>query len=164
MPVADERRIAAAGIERLLRSRFCKSAAFTTMQRLQLMEKFRTLEGVEARGALLEGAAEARTQAEALGSIREGKMLIDLHARTPIRSLEFVGLPLAVLNDGTHAVLCPYDYVTNTPELTDGVNAYRASNPGVTTVFVTADRVSSAARKTFESADITVIEGGPSNW
>ena len=113
---------------------------------------------------MLEGAAEARTQAEALGTIREGKMLVDIQRRMPIWRLEFVGLQLAVLSNGTHVIVCPYDYVTNTRELADGVAAYRASNPGVTTVFVAADRVSPDARKTLESARIHVVEGGPSNW
>ena len=72
------------------------------MQRLQLMGQFRALESAGDRAALLEGAAEARTQAEALGTIREGKMLLDIQKRKPIRRLEFVGLPLAVLDDGTH--------------------------------------------------------------
>jgi len=159
-----DKELEAAGVEKSIRSRFHKSAAFTTMQRLQLMEQFRALEGLEDRSALLEGAVEARTQAEALGTIREGKMLLDIQERKPIRRLEFVGLPLAVLDDGTHVVVCPYDYVNNTHELLEGVRAYRGSNPNVITVFVSADRVSPAARKTLESANFTVIEGGPSNW
>ena len=91
-------------------------------------------------------------------------MLVDIQARKPLLQLEFIGLPLAVLGDGTHVVVCPYDYLTNTHEVAEGVNAYRASNPNVKTVFIAANRVSRAARKTLESADITVVEGGPSNW
>ena len=159
-----EEELQAAGVEKSIRSRFRKSAAFTTMQRLQLIGQFRALKSAGDRAALLEGAVEARTQAEALGTIREGKMLLDIQKRKPIRRLEFVGLPLAVLDDGTHVVVCPYDYVNNTRELLEGVRAYRGSNPKVGTVFVSADRVSPAARKTLESANFTVIEGGPSNW
>lgn len=159
-----DKELEAAGVEKSIRSRFCKSVAFTTMQRLQLMESFKTLEGAGDRTALLEGAAEARTQAEALGAIREGKMLVDIQKSKPILRLEFVGLPLAVLGNGTHVVVCPYDYVNGTQELADGVSAYRASNPNVITVFVSADRVSPAARKTLESANIAVVERGLSNW
>jgi hypothetical protein len=78
--------------------------------------------------------------------------------------LEFVGLPLAVMGDQTHVIVCPYDYVTDTEELAEGVSAYRTENPNVSTVFVSADRVSKAARKTLESSGIAIIEGGPSNW
>ncbi len=159
-----DKELEAAGVEKSIRSRFCKSVAFTTMQRLQVMEEFRALKDAKARTALLEGTAEARTQAEALGAIREGKMLVDIQKRRPILRLEYVGLPLAVLDDGTHAVVCPYDYVNNTHELIEGVTAYRSSNPNVSTVFVSADQVSPAARKTLESANIAVVEGGPSNW
>lgn len=159
-----DEKLEAAGVEKSIRSRFHKSAAFTTMQRLQLLELFTALGGGEDTAALFEGAAEARNQAEALSVIREGKMLLDIHKRRPIVQLEFVGLPLAMLSDQTNVIVCPYDYVTNTQELVEGVGAYRAKNPNVRTVFVSANRVSKAARKTLESANITVVEGGPSNW
>lgn len=159
-----EKELESDGVEQSVRSRFCRSSAFTTMQRLQLMQVFRALKGFEGRAALLASAAEARNQAEAQGSIREGKMLLDIRERKPLRRMEFVGLPMAVTQDGTHVVVCPYDYVTNTDELVDGVRAYRASNPQVPTVFISADRVSPAARSTLESAKVSVVEGGPANW
>ena len=159
-----DKELEAAGVERSIRSRFRYSTAFTTMQRLQLMGQFRALDGIQNRAALIEGAAEAHTEAEALSSIREGKMLVDIRERKPIRRLEFVGLPLAVLNNGTHVAVCPYDHVTNTLEVGDGLNAYRSSNPNVTTVFLTAGRVSPAARKTIESARIRIAEEGKPNW
>jgi len=42
----------AAGVEKSIRSRFHYSTAFTTMQRLQLIDQFRALNGVQNRGAL----------------------------------------------------------------------------------------------------------------
>jgi hypothetical protein len=159
-----DKELEAAGVERSIRSRFRYSTAFTTMQRLQLMEQFRALDGIQNRAALIEGAAEAHTEAEALSSIREGKMLVDIRERKPISRLEFVGLQLAVLDNGTHVAICPYDHVTNTMEVGDGLNAYRSSNPNVTTVLVTAGRVSPAARKTIESARIRIVEEGTPNW
>ena len=151
----------AAGVESSIRSGFRKSGAFTTVQRLQLMEQFKALEGVWNRGALIEVAAKAHTEAEALSSIRKGKMLADIRKRKPIRLLKFVGLfPLAVLNNGTHVLICPYDYVTSTREVDNYVDAYRASNPNVTTVLVTAGRVSPAVLKKVESARIRIVEEG----
>jgi hypothetical protein len=154
----------AAGVEKSVRTRFHKSAAFTTMQRLQLMSQFRALDGVENRAALIEGASQAHTEAEALSSIRVGKMLAGIRERKPIRKLEFVGLSLAQLNDGTRVLVSPYDYVTNSRELADCVNGYRKSNPDVTTVFVTAGRVSPLARKTIERVRIRIVEEGTNNW
>lgn len=155
----------AAGVEKSIRSRFHYSTAFTTMQRLQLIDQFRALDGVQNRTALIEVAAKAHTEAEALSSIRKGKMLADIRKRKPIQLLKFIGLfPLAVLSNGTHVLVCPYDYVTNTREVVDSVGEYRASNPNVTTVLVTAGRVSPAARKTIESADIRIVEEGTPDW
>jgi len=149
----------AAGVESSIRSQFRKSSAFTTVQRLQLMEQFRALEGVWNRGALIEVAAKAHTEAEALSSIHKGKMLADIRKRKPIRLLKFVGLfPLAVLNNETHVLICPYDYVTSTREVDNYVDAYRASNPNVTTELVTAGRVSPAVLKKVESARIRIVE------
>jgi hypothetical protein len=156
-----ESELAVAGVESSIRSPFRKSGAFTTVQRLQLMEQFKALDGVWNRGALIEDAAKAHTEAEALSSIRKGKMLADIRKRKPIRLLKFVGLfPLAVLNDGTHVLICPYDYVTSTREVDNYVDAYRASNPDVTTVLVTAGRLSPAVLKKMESAQIRIVEEG----
>jgi len=156
-----DRELEVASVESSIRFRFRYSTAFTTVQRLQLMEQFRALEGVRNRAALIEVAAEAHNEAEALSSIRKGKMLADIRKRQSIRLLESGGLlPLAVLNDGTHVLICPYDYLTSTREVDDYVDAYRASNPNVITVLVTAGHVSPAALKTMESARIRIVEEG----
>ncbi len=156
-----DKELEAAGVESSIRSRFRYSAAFTTVQRLQLMEQFRALEDVRNRAALIEVAAQAHTEAEALSSIYKGKMLADIQKRKSIRLLKSVGLfPLAVLNDGTHVLICPYDYVTGTREVANFVSAYWASNPNVTTVLVTAGRVSPAVLKKMESARIQIVEEG----
>ena len=155
----------AAGVEKSIRSQFRYSTVFTTMQRLQLIDQFRALDGVQNRAALIEVAAKAHAEAEALSSIHKGKMLADIRKRKPIRLLKFVGLfPLAVLNNGTHVLICPYDYVTSTREVDNYVDAYRASNPNVTTILVTAGRVSPAVLKKVESANIRIIEETTPDW
>jgi len=156
-----DRELEAAGVESSIRYRFRYSTVFTTVQRLQLMEQFRALEGVQNRAALIEVAADAHNEAEALSAIRKGKMLADIRDRQSIRLLKSVGLlPLAVLDDGTHVLICPYDYVRSTHEVDNYVDAYRASNPDVTTVLVTAGRVSPAVLKKMESARIRILEEG----
>ena len=97
-------------------------------------------------------------EAEALATIRAGKMIVDLGKRKPIRELTFVGLPMAVLGDGTHVIICPYDYVTNTEELIQGANAYRTSHPQVKTMLFTAGDASAAARRTLAAARIEVAQ------
>lgn len=150
-----------AGVEKSIRSRFRYSKVFTTMQRLQLMDQFRALDNVQNRAVLIEVAAQAHAEAEALSSIRKCKMLADIHKRQPIRFSKFVGLfPLAVLENGTHVMICPYDYVTSTEEVDKYFDFYRASNPNVTTVLVTAGRVSPAVLKKAESARIRIVEEG----
>ncbi|HCO94664.1 MAG TPA: hypothetical protein DIU00_12055 [Phycisphaerales bacterium] len=149
----------AAGVEKSIRSRFRYSTVFTTIQRLKLIDRFGALDGVQNRVALIEVAAQAHTEAEALSSIHKGKMLADIHKRQSIRLLKFVGLfPLAVLGNGTHVLICPYDYVTSTEEVDKYFDSYRASNPNVTTVLVTAGCVSPAVLKKMESARIRIVE------
>ncbi|MCU0916413.1 MAG: hypothetical protein MUC88_17890 [Planctomycetes bacterium] len=156
-----EKELETAGVESSVRSRFRYSTAFTTVQRLQLMGQFRALEGVENRVALLEVAANAHNEAEALSAIRKGQMLVDLRGREALRLLESLGwLPLAVLSNGTHVLICPYDYLRTTDEVNNYVNAYAASHPNVTTVLVAAGRVSPGVRKTMESAHIGIVEEG----
>ncbi len=158
-----DRELEVAGVESSIRFRFHDSAAFTTVQRLQLMEQFRALEGVPNRAALIEVAAKAHTEAEALSSIHKGRMLADIQERKPIRLLKSVGLfPLAVLNSGTQVLICPYDYVTITREVNDYLDAYRAANPNVATVLVTAGRVSPGVLKKLDSVRVRIVEEGTS--
>jgi hypothetical protein len=148
-----------AGVEKSIRTRFLYSPVFTTIQRLQLMEQFRALEAVQNRAALIEVAVNAHAEAEALSSIHKGIMLADIHKRQRIRQLKFVGLfPLAVLENGTHVLICPYDYVTITQEVDEYFVSYRAANPNVTAVLVTAGSVSSALRTMAESVQIKILE------
>ena len=155
------RELEVAGVETYTRFRFRYSSAFTTVQRLQLMEQFRALKDVQNRAALIEIAAKAHTEAEALSTIHKGKMLADIQKRQPIRLLKFAGLfPLAVLGNGTHVLICPYDYVTSTQEVDKYIDAYRASSPNVTTVLLTAGRVSPAVLKKVEFAHIRIVEEG----
>jgi len=156
-----DRELEIARCEGSVRSRFRYSTAFTTMQRLQLMEQFRALEGVRNRAALIEVAAAAHNEAEALCAIRKGRMLADLRERQALGLLKSVGfLPLAVLRDGTHVLVCPYDYVPSTREVDDYVDAYRASHPDVGTVLVTAGRLSPAVCRKMESVRIRIVEEG----
>jgi len=154
-----DRDLEVAGVESSIRFQFRYSTAFTTVQRLQLMDQFRALEGVQNRAALIEVASEAHNEAEALSAIRKGKMLADIRERYSIRLLESVGLlPLALLNNGTHVLICPYDYLRSTREVVDYVDAFRASHPNVTAVLVTAGRVSPDVLKKMESARIRIVE------
>ena len=159
-----DKELETAGVEKSVRTRFCKSESFTTMQRLQLMDQFRALEGVENRISLIEAAAQAHTEAEALSCIRVGKMLVDIQIRRLIKRLEFIGLSLAILKDGRNVLISPYDYVTYTLEVADCLNGYRESNPNVRTVFVTAGGVSPSARETIEGVGMRIVEEGATDW
>jgi hypothetical protein len=160
-----DRDLELAGVERSIRSRFRYSTAFTTMQRLQLMEQFKALRGVQNRAVLIEIAARAHNEAEALSAVYKGKMLADIQQRQRIWLLKFAELfPLVVLGNGTNVLVCPYDYVTNTQEVEKYIDMHRVSNPNVTTVLIIAGRVSPAARKTIESASIRIVEEGTPDW
>ena len=147
-----------AGVEKSIRSQFVKSRAFTTLERLKLMDQFRLLKGLPGRPALIEAAARATSEAEALGVIRQGKILVDIRELKPILRLEFVGLPLAVANDATHIFVSTYDYLTNTEELIEGVSAFRTSKPLVPAILVSSGNLSPAATQSVVSARILVIE------
>jgi hypothetical protein len=156
-----DKELESARCEDSIRTRFRYSPAFTTMQRLQLMEQFRALEGVQNRAALIEVAAEANGEAEALCAIRKGQMLANLRERQFLERLKSAGfLPLAVLGNGTHVLICPYDYVPSNREVDDCVDAYRASWPNVETMLVTAGRLAPAVHRKMESVRIRIVEEG----
>ena len=92
-----EKELEACGVEERLRRKFCRDRHFSTLQRLLFMARYRRLEGVGNRDALLELAVAGDSETDALGAIETCQTLADLHARRPIAHLEDRGLALADL-------------------------------------------------------------------
>ena len=148
------------GVERYTRKKFCKHRAFTTTQRLILMQSVRRLIRVAGFQSVLEAAIESESEADALETIEIAQQLAQLHAQDPIERIEYLGLPIAILRSGIHQVYSPKDYVHRTQKLTDAVANYRNHSPNVETRLVLAGQITADSRKIFDAAGIDVVQNG----
>jgi hypothetical protein len=114
------------------------------------------LEDVDNRNMLVELAAKASTEANALAGIQTARMMADLHARSRIRELVSIGLPVAVTDDGTACLVATYDYLHATQELEGAAEAFRRRYPRQRKVFVVAGRVSREAQTVLQRKGIAV--------
>jgi len=153
------------GVEEYLRKKFIETPVFTTLQRLLFMEHYRKLKDIQNHHVLVENAAAAFQETEALGLIHVTKMFVELDRSKSIIRFESVpGLPLCILKDGTYTLIVPADYMTYTKEIEDRVALYRKNHPDANTVIIITGLISSNARQIFDRASIEVVENGQLSW
>lgn len=153
-----EGELASLGIPEPIRSQFCHEVNYSTTQRLLLLQQLRPLREVKNLHLLVEGAVEARNEADGLAVVQELRLLNEIHQRDQIREVSNIGLPLASTRTGKLVIVCAADYVTHTRELADAITTHRRDFPKTPTVFYTSGRVSALAKRAFAAARIDVIE------
>ncbi len=138
---------------------FVASRAFTTRERLLMMDQVERLAGVDGMPVVLATAVDSDSEATALASIRRTRMLADLNERHPIEHLTEMGFPIARLAGGAQVIATPVDYIPWTQDVEETVSRYRASYPGVRTFLLIAGQVGPEARNALLSAQIEVVTG-----
>ncbi len=145
------------GIPEASRTRFFAAPSYTTTERMAFVYYLKMLIGLENLASLVDGAADTRNECEALASIRELQLIVDLRHTLAIARVTFIGIPVLTLDDGTQIIATAADYLVETPRIDKMVVAYRGTFPEVTTRLATLGRVSVGAQKQFQAAGIDVI-------
>src|SRR5579871_2140420 len=141
-----------------IRLQFCQEVNYTTQERLLFMHHLRHLRGVKNLHVMVEGAIEARNQADGLAVIQELKLLAEVHQRDPIQEVADISIPVASTKGGKHVLISCSDYVMSTRDLTDVITAHRRAFPKTPSTFYSSGRVSPSAKKALAAASIDVIE------
>ncbi len=146
------------GVDEEIRKTFLTSSHFTTGQRLIFMSQLRKLKHVANRAAMVEVAARADCEADALAANDQLRMLIDIDRKQKLVRLEDAGAPTAILAGGTCVAVCSADYL----RATDDVSAMRADirrrHPAAPALLICSGRVSPAARRLFSDVSISTNE------
>ncbi len=145
------------GIPDASRTRFFASQSYTTTQRMAFVYYLRMLIGIDNLAALVDGAADTHNEGEALASIRELQLIVDLRHTQPLVRVIFIGVPVLLLDDGSQIIVTAADYLVDTPRTTQMIAAYRSSFTAVPTKVATLGRVSAAAQEQFKAAGIEVL-------
>ncbi len=146
----------ALGVPEAARTGFLSSSCYTTTQRMAFVYYLRKLVGIENLPSLVAGAVDTINEAEALASIQELQLLVELRRTHPIARVSFVGLPMVVLSDGSQMIVTSDDYLVEVPRIAQMIAGYRAEFPAAPTTLVTLGRVSAGAEQQFLAAGISV--------
>ncbi|HEV8067460.1 MAG TPA: hypothetical protein VGP76_06975 [Planctomycetaceae bacterium] len=145
------------GVPEASRTRFFASQSYTTTQRMAFVYYLRKLIGIENLACLVDGAADTRNESEALASIRELQLIVDLRRTRELARVTFIGVPVLTLDDGTQIIVTVADYLVETPRTAQMIATYRKTFAEVPTKLATLGRVSLGAQKQFTTAGIEVI-------
>jgi len=144
------------GVSQEIRAKFLACTSYTTSERMAFIYYLKKLVGLDNLPSLVEGAVDTRNEAEAVASIQEVRLLVELRRTRPITRVSFIGLPLIRLEDGSQMIVTSDDYIVETPKVGQMITRYRGEFPGIPTTFVTLGRVSAGAGHQLEAAGITV--------
>jgi hypothetical protein len=146
----------ALGVPDATRMGFLCSASYTTTQRMAFVYYLRKLVGIDNLPSLVEGAVDTINESEALASIQELQLLVELRRTHPIVRVAFVGLPMVNLSDGSQMIVTSADYIVESPRITQMIAHYRADFPSTPTTLVTLGRISPESERQFVAAGICV--------
>jgi hypothetical protein len=145
------------GVPEASRTRFFASQSYTTTQRMAFVYYLKMLIGIENLASLVDGAADTHNECEALASIRELQLIVDLRHTQPLVRAIFIGVPVLTLDDGSQIIITAADYLVDTPRTVQMIAAYRSSFTAVPTKLATLGRVSAGAQLQFKAAGIEVL-------
>jgi hypothetical protein len=148
--------LTALGIPETISTKFLASENYTTTQKMAFVYYLRKLVGIDNLTSLVEGAVDTINEAEALASIQELQLLVELRRTHPIVRATFLGMPIVTLADGSQILASSDDYLVETPRLVEMIGRFRAEFPNAQAMLISLGRVSTGAEQQFLMAGIAV--------
>ena len=136
---------------------FVKSVRWTLLEKLTFMQSYKRLVGIEHSDLLLYLANQDATEADILRRLIEVRVMAELHARNPVKTISDAGLPIAWLKDGQIVGVCSIDYLTNSADVQQVAAGFRKNNPSRSISLLSAGWISPEAQKTFSDNKITFV-------
>ncbi len=148
--------LTALGIPETISTKFLASENYTTTQKMAFVYYLRKLVGIDNLTSLVEGAVDTINEAEALASIQELQLLVELRRTHPIVRATFLGMPIVTLADGSQVLVSADDYLVESPRLVEMIGRFRAEFPNAQAMLISLGRVSTGAEQQFLMAGIAV--------
>jgi len=155
-----EKELLEMGVWEPVARQFCRERSYTTIQRMVFMRNLRALQDIENVEYLVYRATAAYNEVEGLGVIREMQMLKKIHEQQGILRIDLQGLPVAMLRDRSLVIVNAEDYIHDSNDLRDGIDAFRRARPNDPAVLVAAGRVSARAKETLAGFSLGVTQSG----
>lgn len=151
-----EAELKATGFSPQLSESFCRGGAYTTLQRLLLLQHLRTLRGTANLDVVLAAATAARSEADALEIIHAASFLAQARSARGLTAVFRAGLLGGKFQDDTQFLVLIADEIAS-PEPLDGyLAAYRQVYPDTPSILVTTARLQPVITDTLRSHNITL--------
>ena len=151
------------GVWQPAREEFIATLNWTLLEKLTFVNFYRQLTGVEHPDVMIYLANQDRTEADVLQRLIQMRLLVELHSKTPIKTISNAGLPIAWLNDGEIVGVYSVDFLTNTLDVQNIAAGLRKSNPDTSITLLSAGWLSDEAQKTLDSQKIVFKRASFSN-
>ncbi|MBD3674567.1 MAG: hypothetical protein HUJ26_13680 [Planctomycetaceae bacterium] len=151
-----DQHLARAGVRRSIRQQFLTNMAFTTTEKLVLMEYLKILSEVSGRYSLIENAAAATNETQALAVLEETARLVTLHRKEPLNEIRFIGLTCCRRKSGPQVLVASVDYLSATPDVQTMAQTIRKQFPMGEVELQILGTCSTGAREILEKSEITV--------
>lgn len=147
-----EMRASREAIERLI-----ESPNWTTLRRLVMLRMLERMEGVSGRFRLIEAAAIARTEGEALDDLRTITLIAERHRIQPVQSFEAAPIPIARMQDGQRIWIVSADYLEDSNGLVAAIAELRKQSVSEPSALLTTAILTTPARRRITSFGIKVL-------
>lgn len=151
-----DQQLAKSGVRKSIREEFLTNLAFTTTEKLVLMEYLNLLSEVPGRYSLIENAAAARNATQALAVLEETAHLVSLHRQKPLSEIRFMGLTCCRRQSGPQYLVASADYLSATADIPTIANAIRKQFPSGEVELQVLGTCSEGAREILEKSRIDV--------
>ena len=151
-----DQHLAKAGVRHNVREPFLTNFAFTTTEKLVLMEYLNLLKEVPGRYSLIENAAAAKNETQALAVLEETAHLVTLHRREPLSEIRFIGLTSCRRKSGPQLLIASVDSLSATADIPKIAQAIRKQYPTGDVELQILGSCSPGAKQILEQSQISV--------
>ena len=155
--VEMDRELTRLGVWKPVKDAFVQNHNWTLLEKLTFIDSYKKLAGIEHADTMLYLANQDVTEADVLKRLIQIKLLADLHARSPVKSVSESGLPIAWLKSGDIVGVCSVDYLTNSEQVQQIAGGFRQQHPSRNLKLYSTGYVSPSAQQTLDARKIEFI-------
>lgn len=146
------------GVRPTLAAAFANADTYTSTEKLKYMALLDRIRSVEGLDVLLQGAVNAKSEAQLLSQIQQVDLIAKMSARKPVKKLFAFHIPIAQLREGQYVGIAAVDIVQDTRVLEQCINDFRKKVPDQTAALLVTGNVSHSAREQIQRANIRLFE------
>ena len=142
------------GVYAPVREEFIASSRWTLVEKLTFVSFYRQLAGVQHADVIIHMANRDQTETDILRRLIGLRLLVELHSKSPIKTISDSGLPIAWLNNGQIVGVVAVDFLTNSVDVQNVAAGFRKSNPDTLITLLSTGWLSNEAKQTLDSQKI----------